>query len=188
MKDIDCLDKSLKLSWIKRLMSNNRASWKNLVFHQFWILKYLKDFFFLCNLHVKDFSKEYYSKLNTFWKQVISYWCETNYNEPLAYTDIVNQTLWLNSHIKVKHCTVLCKWWHEAGCKYVLDIIDDNGGILDYGSFCIKYEMDVNYVKYRGLVDAIPKVWLRLIHNRTTVREKIRIPIHKDITGWKVPI
>jgi hypothetical protein len=51
-----------------------------------------------------------------------------------------------------------------------LDILDDNGGILDYVSVSITYEIRVNYDQYIGKVDAVPIAWLCEIRRTTTLR------------------
>ena len=69
MTNIHCFESSLKLSWVKRLISPNSASWKFLVFYQFLVLYYLKATFFKCNLSETDFS-EYFcdARVNLLWK------------------------------------------------------------------------------------------------------------------------
>ena len=54
MIDIECMIKSSRLAWLKRIFSSNRGIWKSYLCHL--LVKYGGLFLFNCNFNVNDFS------------------------------------------------------------------------------------------------------------------------------------
>ena len=63
MVDLDCMIKSLRLAWLKRIFSSNRGTWKSYLRHL--LAKYGGLFLFNCNFDVKDLSihSQFYTEL-----------------------------------------------------------------------------------------------------------------------------
>ena len=70
--------KALKISWVKRLGTApyNTGS-RQLVNIQFGNLA---SFIFKCNLASKDIKQTYFN-LDSFWQEVLLYWCEYNFED-----------------------------------------------------------------------------------------------------------
>jgi hypothetical protein len=165
VKNILFFEKSLKMSWVKRLCSDVYSNWKELVYHQFPIVKHLKNVFFNCNLSHTDFLKMFCApNVNVFWKDVFTIWCDFNHQKPIMESKhLRGQILWLNSYIRIQNKPVFYLNWFNAGCKTLNDLLDDEGRILIYEEFIRKYNIHCNFLTYQGLVDAIPREWKRVL-------------------------
>ena len=67
MVDLECMIKSLRLAWLKRIFSSNRGTWKSYLRHL--LAKYGGLFLFNCNFDVKDLSihSQFYTELLQWW-------------------------------------------------------------------------------------------------------------------------
>jgi hypothetical protein len=80
-------NQALKLSWIKRLLCNQRGGkWKDLVSYQ---LPCFQDIW-KCNIRIKDYDNIFKFVKSTFWKEVTKLWCMVNFFEPKNAKDIVS--------------------------------------------------------------------------------------------------
>ncbi len=141
---------ALKLSWIKRLISNNDSS-----------LKILPKTFFKCdNLNVYFGAK--HRLLN-------------KENLPKFYSDIHN--LYMKDFRKTKLNTntesiIMVKWEFEnkqyisvqqhfidKGILYIKDILDNNGNFLNHLELISKYKLITNFIECLQLKSYIPREW-----------------------------
>jgi hypothetical protein len=175
MVNIQLFNESLKLSWIKRLLSNKEGTWKYLVFYQFKIIDVLQELFFKCNLSETDFLLYYCeANVNRFWKNVLQTWCKRNCQSPLNYNKVCNQILWCNTFIRVQNRPVFYNDWYQCGCVYLKDLLNVEGDFMSFEQFVIKYHINCNILTYYGIISAIPKEWkhiLRIQGDRSIVEE-----------------
>ena len=69
MTDLNCMIKSLRLAWIKRIFEDNNGTWKLYLQH---LLEPMGGFFFLnCNYDIKD-----YNILSQFFCEMLSRWSD----------------------------------------------------------------------------------------------------------------
>ena len=127
MIDICSFLKAQKAMWVKRFMSNDKASWKAA---PTW---YLKEFLgadtFRCNLECKTKRKDF---PHFYWQVMVSWFeikeiTETRKKSPM---DIRRECLWLNKHIRIKK--ELFKWeeWHSKGINIINDVVEKNGTFI----------------------------------------------------------
>ena len=69
MIDLECMIKSLRLAWLKRIFNKNEGTWKNYLRHLLVSLGGL--FFFNCNFGIKDytFNSVFYFEILTWWSE-----------------------------------------------------------------------------------------------------------------------
>ena len=100
---------------------------------------------------------EYYKELatsmcNPFWKEVL-----------LAFSDLTQsivdniacQPLWNNPRIQVNNNVIYFKSWCAKGVHFVNDVLKTDGKFLSYFDFQRKYNVQVNFLQYYGLCNAI---------------------------------
>ena len=69
MIDLECMVKSLRLAWLKRIFNNNDGIWKTYLRHK---LQPFGGFFFMnCNHDIKDYliSSQFYDELLLWWSE-----------------------------------------------------------------------------------------------------------------------
>jgi hypothetical protein len=163
MLDIPSFLKAQKAMWVKRLMTNDEASWKAA---PAW---YLKEFLgidtFRCNLKCTTKPKDF---PHFYWQVMVS-WYEIKHildaKEKLPI-DVRRECLWLNQYITINKQTV--KWieWQQNGINLINDITNEDGSFITKANMELKYGVSCDALKYSALKDAIPLGWRRLLKSK----------------------
>jgi len=160
--------KALKVKWLHKLMYD-----KDNILEEFWLhwvnynIPDVKlDYLLKCNINYKDINNVIKFKVNSMWSEIFVEWCHLNYDFlPLTKDDIVNQTLWFNSHIKIGKKLVFNKKLYQAGVCYIKDIVKDHR-FLTTGELNEFYHLNISFLEYGGILNAIPKTWKSCIKNK----------------------
>ena len=147
MVNIFNFEKSLKLSWVKRMAKQDKADWYKLL--QISIKK-LKNIFVLGG----EFCTTFIQNVNPFWKIVFQYWklyCHT----PKASCNqaLLSSVLWYNSQISKTN--LFYPDWFNSGIHTIADVVDSDGVIYDYKNLKLNYNLNINILNYytvKGLV------------------------------------
>jgi exonuclease III len=168
MTDIASYIKAIKLNWVSRLL-NIEGIWKN---HLLDTINIIPEYFLRCNIKYQDlpFKKEI-NQLKL-WDEILKFWCEENYEENIDTVEkIMNQSIWLNSNIKINKKVVMWKNWYEEGFKWIADLIimEDNGDLrfMSYNEIQDFHIKNFNYMEYNSLMSSIPKTWKNQIKTET---------------------
>ncbi len=149
-------NKALKASWVKRIVSDDDALWKQYILS---ILPKMKNIvFFECNLNKKDLNSVVPELSNIFWKEILECWCEYNYldhDSPKAE----RCPLWYNSSIRIGNQPVFYRKYNELGINYFEDLLDRNGQIYRFDELCRKYHLHDHVLNYYSLISALPSHW-----------------------------
>ena len=120
ISNIECLNKSLKLVWLKRLLEED-GPWSKIIKTKIKCkdLEYFLD----CNWKIGDLPKGI--KVHKFWLEVLMYWSELTFIEKVDdYHIILDMNLWFNNAIKRGNECVFYRKWYNAGIKKIGDIVD----------------------------------------------------------------
>ena len=144
---------ALKFSWVKKLLDPlNHAGWislfldkvENLGGDNFWM-----------------FSKPALNKLQNrftkFWQDIINVWADINDNNHTAPENALIQHLWYNPKIKVASKQVFRKKWCKKGVFFINDLMERDGGLMSLEGFNNKYNLNVNFIDFHGLINALPR-------------------------------
>ena len=157
MCDFKIMEKALKIAWVNRIQDDSQASWKIIpdqLLHKHGSLAFLTK----CNFPTNILDHE--EKLPTFYKKMLDYWCEFKTATGLdCKTHPKNELLWNNRKILVENKPVFYHNWYGAGITKISDILNQNNDFLKWHEFALKFNLNVPFTKYYGLVNAIPKVW-----------------------------
>ena len=171
MVNIDHFIKSLKCSWIKKLIVSNSP----------WV-----DIFVAINGHdvgrkILDFGDDYISnnlrpKNNNFWCDVFSSWLSVmkKYEcEKQVKNFFCSIPVWYNSNIKVSEKSVFFKEWYQNGVKNIGDFMSNDCVFLSKEVF--QQTFNIPYVcvmKYNSMICAISK-YLKLmsVDKTNTIKE-----------------
>ena len=101
MVDVNARMKSLLLSWIPKMVNDNKPPWKYLCL--FWTHKLGSlPFCLQCNCSIKDMSvlcKKH--KIPLFYSGLLSAWAELHHRNMFNVTDIQKEIIWYNSNINI---------------------------------------------------------------------------------------
>ena len=155
MINLRCFIKSMKLSWVKRLINDDSL---------------LSQIFETCigdrKCNMFRFGPEYLKNIanrtsSHFWKDVINTYyefrnilLEQNENSHHIY-----EPLWYNKKIQVNKKPICYIEWSEKGILYINDFFDHNGDLLNYDNFCVKYNFNPPITLFYGIVTCLTKNW-----------------------------
>ena len=119
----------------------------------FFTINEIGKFIFKCNIRQEDV-KELNIK-SKFWINVLQSWAHVHFNreENINYKSEHPQCyIWYNSNIKLHKKLIYFKPWQEKGINYIKDLLNQNGAFLGFDEFKTNYDLDINYLKYYGLI------------------------------------
>ena len=83
---------------------------------------------------------------------------------------ILNQNLWLNSHIKINKKVVVYRKWMKKGIKWISDILMENNAgekrFMTEQELTEKLGFKPMFLIYNGLLNAIPSKWREKNHQQ----------------------
>ena len=141
--------KSLRLSWIGRLLDGTNANWKaipNYFFNKHGGLTFLLK----CNYDVNLFEANF----PLFYRELLEYFQELSRiygGEPKGQF-----VLWNNKDITIDQKTLFWKTWFERGIYFVQDLFSRDRKFLSLDEFNGKFGLKVNYLQYFQIIAAIP--------------------------------
>ena len=142
MIDIYNFERSLKVSWIKRIMNQKESLW-NKLFHETY--KNANNFI--------KFGDRWCSKMlpiikNPFWIDVCKDWSLLCQKQQITTnSDILQSCIWYNSKI-FKNTSVCFSNWLKRGIYFVGDILSSDGKVMEKDEIELKYNFTINYLNY----------------------------------------
>lgn len=157
MVDFGIMESALKISWIQRIRQNSGAKWKVLPEH---LLSHLGGCSFLLSCHY-DVNLLQVNNLPPFYLSVLKYWQDYRSLWSDNFTQIHNQIIWNNSNIVINQKTVFLKHWYQNGIIRLRDLLDVDFTFLSLEKFQQKFQVQVPFTTYYGLINSIPSSWRR---------------------------
>ncbi len=164
MVHIGSFIKSMKLSWIQRLILNDNTctSWSNL--YECLLPEGLREPFF-------NFGNEYLTQIsrqttNMFWKEVFKNLIEFRTLFDTEERELINSPIWYNNKIKIGGECVYYKDWYQKGIFYISDFLNQDGKFMSYDDFSRTYNFRPMVIRFLGLKCAILTAypWLRAVN------------------------
>ena len=154
MINISDFNRSLKLSWIKRLLTTE-GSWQTIFQENVGVPKHM-----VFEMDQRSLKEIVANCTNPFWRDVIEIW--RNFKIHLA-EDIDSRTypLWGTFFIKNKNLVKRSTEMIRKGVKYVNDLLVDMGQLYGYSDFKQKYDIEINFVDFYSMTHSIPREYLQ---------------------------
>ncbi len=180
--DIVSFSKALKIVWIKKLLSyQDRSDWK---FVFFYLSKNVgqNSLWYQDRPSLLKIAKQI---KNVFWKELISNWAELNYT-PVSISDILYMPLLHNGNIPIKKSPKYYASLVSNEICFVHDILNQNSGqFLEFPEFKKRFNVDLHFIHYNGLLQSIPKVWKTKINNEYDITALTEEPQHIELLNSK---
>ena len=166
MIDVFCLKEALNISWVKRLLTQPGV-WSGLITSK---LKFDPTeenllYFLRANITCKDIHSWIDISDDNPWHEILSSWCKYNFKEvQLVYNieEVLGQTIWFNSCIRVGKKPVFYKRWYNVGIRYISDLVTNNKW-KSIQEIAEEYYINLGLLEYLGILNAVPVQWRRLI-------------------------
>ena len=153
--DVESKIMSVKVSWVKRLVTKDRSRWKT-ASSMFYKTNDL-NFFFKCN---QAFETNLQPK---FYAEIVQAWGAIKKRVPPEIDDIINHMLWNHKHITVNNAPFTWNRWLDNGVVYIKDVLDDQGSFIDHSGIHRKFGIQCNFLESLQIRHSIPLTWRELL-------------------------
>lgn len=153
MTNVEIFIKSLKLTWIRRLLTTN-SSWIS-IFSEITGCHTYK----LCQFGPEYCRQRAKATRNNFWKETLFYLCDFLETIETDNINIMLEPLWYNNKVKIQNKYVFCKALYEKGFHIVHDLFDTQGEFISYERITNEYPVKIPFTTYEGLKRAIICAW-----------------------------
>ena len=149
-----------KVTWVKRYLDSSEDKiWKVLV--DIGLNKYGRGFLFYCNISPGD--RLIGTIKSTIVRDWVTSWCKYNFNETPQDNEIAKQIFCYNSLFNnkriVHHRTLI-----ENSIIYVGQLRNEQQHrLMQYNEFIDKYNVNITFVEYYGIISKIPRTWQNTI-------------------------
>ena len=146
MVDLECMVKSLRLAWLKRIFSGTNGTWKSYLQH---ILSSVGGlFFFNCNYNISD-----YTIPSQFYRELLLWWSQ--FRETFATKEDWKTIIWNNKEIKLENKSVYYKNYVNARVICIQDLLLRLNSTDSYNQLSKKV-CKTNILEWAGLRRSIP--------------------------------
>ena len=179
MVDVELFDKSLKLTWIRKLFVNI-SRWKSLLLLEF---PHLIDIVNFGDAYVKTIITNIKNK---FWKNVMEYLYLFMKNfKYSANEDVRSASFIFNSNILVGKQVIHDKVLINNNITFIYQLIDGEN-LLTYQQFTAKYHIKINFLRYHSITSAVRAYILRLDEvEHSKIKIKNFQPIFENLISKK---
>ena len=167
MVNIEDFADSLKTTWLRRTIISS-SNWSSLL--ELIVPSQIPIF----EVGPASLQKIIEKTKNSFWKDVLMSWKKIllKFEKQKKQEFVHSESIWLNDNIKVDNQPVFYKLWYDRGIRYICDLLDGNGHLYSYQEFLQKYQLQVNFLQYHGIVKAIQSY----LNSMDVTLEKIEFP------------
>ena len=146
MVDLECMVKSLRLAWLKRIFSGTNGTWKSYLQHIMGSVGGL--FSFNCNYNISD-----YTIPSQFYRELLLWWSQ--FRETFATEEDWKTIIWNNKEIKVENKPVYYKHYVNARVICIQDLLLSLNSTDSYNELSKKV-CKTNILEWAGLRRSIP--------------------------------
>ena len=140
-----------RVTWVKRLLDNKSSNLS-------YLLMFLPDvdfsYFLNCNYNPNDLPLE----IPTFYRQILFSWFFLK-EEPQNFIEIRRETLFFNRYISIDGKYIFYPELMQNGLQYIDDLITEDGLLVSYEEFCLKFGNSLSPFQFMSVIDAIPNKW-----------------------------
>ena len=185
MPHVESQIKAQKIMWVKRLLENDDASWKE---YSKWLLGEITPADFL----TCTYDKKQIKGVPLFYHQLFYAWSELREEEKIdSVWAVRRQFLYFNKFIQIngKYLSKRYNIWYKAGIKRIHDIVDQRGNFCTIEQLQEEYGIIIDVMLYNSLKSSIPKEWKHKLKEITIVKDAIPPgePIILNINDTEIP-
>ena len=170
MINLDAFITSLKLTWIRRLITDNHK-WTKLLGLYTNVDKLLSCGMEFCIKEKKNIH-------NQFWQDVFKSHIEViTKNQPTDNTQFLSNAIYFNENIKIANKHIFFPKCFDNGIQFINDITKEDGKLMTYQEASNRLNIKINYLQYLSncMCNAI-KAWQNKL-KLTNMKEKLMDPI-----------
>ena len=171
--DLFFQEKGLKISWVKRILEETKQDLRKLAG---LTIPDCDGLIWEANLKIDDVDYVRIGNKGNVWDSILRAWCSYNYKEPVNVDEIMNQTLWYNTHIRRQNKPFIIKALYNIGlCKIQDIVITEQGAFQGSSEFSLISGSETLKFAYNQLLSAIPQKW------KLIVRQQYHTDIYTEV-------
>lgn len=167
-------DVALKVQWVDKVQTDLTL----LALAFFFIQTPLINWFWKCNL--KKCDVKFLTITSSFWKDVCLSWCQYNFSHVTAKSDVREQVIWWNSHIRSNNKPLWNERLFRLGLVQIKQLLTPADQFLTVSQFLAKFSSHlVTFLDYYQICQAIPYEWKRLL--QTNIGDNFLVRFKADM-------
>ena len=149
MIEINVFIDSLKVTWIRKMLKEDKCRWMTL----------LKENVSDLDLQKYSGSRFLFSKcraVNPFWHDIFSSFAR--FSErciPQTISEFLQEPILFHHKIKIEGTVISRQVWRRLGIRTIGQLTSENFEFLEYSRFTTKFGNDINFLEYYGMIKAI---------------------------------
>ena len=170
MINIYDFERSLKVRWLKSIISCQNTEWLTLLNCE---LKDLNRFTILGG----EWCNHKLSKINHFWKTVFEYFRQLCRDITVqSNQDIFCSSIWYNFHLGTRD--IFFPDWYKHGVRIIGDVIDEHGNFMTLSALKHHYNFQINFLNYLTIKQKVQNFIASSQQERVLHFERPYIPFH----------
>jgi hypothetical protein len=163
LQDLETKIKSLHIKWLLNIADPEyKATWKEYLGTK---LQSKQDIEAIVEYNTQK--NDYPIFVDSFYQDIFSTWASLHSRQPTTNEQVMRETIWNNSYIKVNFKTLYYTEWIRKGILFIQDLVDDTGQIMSKQNLEHQLQDQIKPLRYESLISAIPNEWKKLLkHNQ----------------------
>jgi hypothetical protein len=164
----------LKVSWIKRLLNDAEATWKNIPLFEFGLNEMNLDLL-KCNCNYSNLNERCLRQLNgmsPFYHNLIVIWLNLkSVSNKTEIEELGQEIIWNNVCVQVSGKPLFFEDWIKAGFIKISDLFDNSNVFLSINEISKKVKKTGGIMlEYYALQLAVPKNWKKRIKKQDNIQ------------------
>lgn len=184
MTNLDNFLNAIKLSWIQRIQTADKANWK--LIPLFFFNNYGENsLLFKMQLDKLKSIPNLNKNMPKFYFELIDTFIKTNNPPntlPKEFRTIRQQLVWGNQFIKTNNKCLIFQNWIKNGILFINDIINEKGEISEK-IVLEKLKVKTNWIsEFIQLKKAIPQEWKEILKQEISTKTKVKTKLNQTLT------
>ena len=181
MIDLETYINTMKLKWVKSLLSQDDANWK--VIPKYHFQKFGSNFL-IFYYNIDNINGLNAKHLPEFYSNLLNTWIKSSYKhgkQMLTFNDIRKQIIWGNQFIKLNKKCLVFPSWINSNLIFINDIINEQGEIKE-NFILTKLDDKRNWIsELAKIIKALPNDWKRLLKTKSSYKTKVKTTLSLSI-------
>ena len=158
--DFEVMHKALRVAWVERLKTHSSASWK--IIRELGV-KHYGGLTFLIKCHY-DFKMLSLDNLPNFYHTLLAYLQDLN-SIITADDNVLEKIIWNNQNIVINGKSIFYSSWFNKDIISIRSLMTEYNQFLSLSELRQKFNLEIPFTLYYGLVFTIPKEWKSSLKN-----------------------
>ena len=157
MGDLPTMLKIQKIKWVKRILTETKASWIHTMRSIFQ--PFQPKIVLLSNPELNNISFTF----PNFYSDIIRYWSEIKETDVNSYQQVMNQYIWYNKFLKIDGKLLHNSNLIKKSILQIKDIVDADRNLITYENLSVELRNCVNHLYWKSILSSVPQKWKQIL-------------------------